>query len=292
MGWGFVLVSNTTKPQTTKLAPRARYWLLTLPHHVFVPFLPDNCSYIKGQLEKSNGTSYLHWQVMVIFMRDVRLATVKSIFGTECHAEVSRSVAAEDYVWKEDTRVDGTQFELGKKPIKKNSQRDWDAVWALAKLGEIDLIDKNVLVPHYSAIKRIRQDYLDPLAIVKRIHVFWGRTGMGKSRLAWEQAGFGAYPKDPRSKFWDGYRGQENVVIDEVICCLFQFRGDIDIAHILRWFDRYPVIVEVKGTSTCLAAKTIWVTSNLHPRAWYPNLDDDTLAALLRRLDITHFDGL
>jgi len=35
----------------------------------------------------------------------------------------------------------------------------------------------------------------------------------------------------------DGYRGQEHVVFDE-------FRGGIDISHVLRWFDRYPVIVE------------------------------------------------
>ena len=64
---------------------------------------------------------------------------------------------------------------------------------------------------------------------------------MGRSRSS-------SIPKDPRTKFWDGYRNQENVVIDE-------FRGAIDIAHILRWFDRYPVIVEVKGSSVVLSAK-------------------------------------
>jgi len=94
-----------------------------------------------------------------------------------------------------------------------------------------------------------------------------------------------AYPKDPRTKFWDGYNGQQHVVIDE-------FRGSIDISHMLRWLDRYPVIVEVKGSSTCLVATTIWITSNLDPRDWYMDLDVDTKQALLRRLVITHFDGL
>ena len=88
-----------------------------------------------------------------------------------------------------------------------------------------------------------------------------------------------SYPKDPRTKFWDGYQGQEHVVVDE-------FRGAIDISHLLRWLDRYPVIVEVKGSSAVLKASTIWITSNLHPKDWYFGLDELTLAALLRRMEI------
>lgn len=112
--------------------------------------------------------------------------------------------------------------------------------------------------------------------------MYWGVTGAGKSRRAWDEAGLNAYPKDPRTKFWDGYRNHENVVIDE-------FRGDIDIAHLLRWFDRYPVIVECKGSSIVLSAKKIWITSNLDPRQWFPNTDQATIDALMRRLTITHF---
>lgn len=117
-------------------------------------------------------------------------------------------------------------------------------------------------------------------AIQRTIFVFWGKTGVGKSRRAWDEASLEAYPKDPRTKFWDGYQGQTNVVIDE-------FRGGVDIGHVLRWFDRYPVIVEVKGSSVPLKATTIWITSNLHPRFWYPELDVETTDALLRRLEIT-----
>ena len=73
-----------------------------------------------------------------------------------------------------------------------------------------------------------------------------------------------------------------NVVI------LDEFRGDIDISHLLRWLDRYPVIVELKGSSAPLVAEKIWITSNLHPSSWYPLLDAATYAALERRLQITH----
>lgn len=74
------------------------------------------------------------------------------------------------------------------------------------------------------------------------------------------------------------------------VCLLLLTIGCIDIAHLLRWLDRYPVIVEVKGGSQVLKAECIWITSNLDPRSWYPDLDQETLAALLRRLNITHFN--
>jgi len=141
-----------------------------------------------------------------------------------------------------------------------------------------------VLFHHYKTVKAITTDHLAPEAIVRTVNVFWGETGTGKSRRAWVEAGIDAYPKNARTKFWCGYRGQANVVIDE-------FRGDIDIANMLVWCDRYPVIVEVKGSAVCLKATTIWITSNKSPRDWYPNLDPETTAALMRRLNVTHFAG-
>jgi len=120
-----------------------------------------------------------------------------------------------------------------------------------------------------------------PVGIEKRCRVYWGETRTGKSRRAWEEAGLDAYPKDPNSKFWDGYRGQEHVVIDE-------FRGTISISHLLRWLDRYPLLVEVKGSSVVCKAKQVWITSNLHPKDWYQE-DQATIDALLARIEITKF---
>lgn len=179
--------------------------------------------------------------------------------------------------------MEGTQFELGQLAIKRNCQADWDAVVDNAKRGRLDAIPSDILVRNYSNLRRIHSDYQEPVGIQREIVCYWGATGAGKSRRAWEEAGLDAYPKDPRTKFWDGYRGQEHVVVDE-------FRGGIDIAHILRWCDRYPVIVELKGSSTVLRANKIWFTSNLSPENWYPDCDAETKAALRRRLNITHFN--
>lgn len=201
---------------------------------------------------------------------------------SSAHCELTRSEAADEYVWKEDTRIAGTQFELGRKPHRRNNATDWELIWESAKSGAINDIPANVRVQHYRTLRTIASDYSEPLPMERQIYVFCGRTGSGKSRRAWDEAGFSAYPKDPRSKFWDGYRDQKHVVIDE-------FRGGIDISHILRWLDRYPVLVEIKGSSTPLVAEKIWITSNLHPFNWYPDLDEETRNALLRRLQITEF---
>jgi len=195
--------------------------------------------------------------------------------------EPSRSDAARAYVHKEDTR-DGDQFEFGQLPCNRNSSTDWERVKELAKSGELDAIPSDIYVRYYRTLCSIAADHAEPVGMEKSVRVYYGATGTGKSRRAWEEAGSNAYAKDPRSKFWCGYRSHAHVIVDE-------FRGGIDISHLLRWLDRYPVNVEVKGSSRPLMATKIWITSNLHPREWYPELDEETKSALLRRLQITHF---
>lgn len=262
-------------------AASGRIWMGTIPHEYFTPWLPTGIACIRGQLERGES-GYLHWQVVVWFGKVVRLSAIKKTFGSESHWELTRSVAAEEYVWKDDTGIPNTRFELGERPLKRNSSKDWDAIKMAAKSGRLDDIPSDVYIRSYQSLKRIACDHMEPVAVEREVVVYWGPTGVGKSRRAWDEAGMDSYPKDPRSKFWDGYRNHQHVVIDE-------FRGGIDVAHLLRWFDRYPVIVEVKGSSVVLAARKIWITSNLDPREWYALLDKETLDALLRRLKIVYF---
>lgn len=264
----------------------ARYWLGTIScASGWVPpdALPESCVWIRGQREIGAG-GFEHYQVFVAFSRAQRLSAVKSLLRSPSgHFESSKSVAAEEYVWKEETRVAGSQFELGAKGLKRNSATDWKRVVELAKSGAHDEIPPDILVRCYHQIRSISAEYSVAHPIERTCFVFWGKTGTGKSRRAWDEAGFDAYCKDPRTKWWCGYRGEANVIIDE-------FRGTIDVSHLLRWLDRYPVRVETKGSSKPLSAVKIWITSNLSPDDWYPELDEETKLALRRRLNITHFN--
>jgi hypothetical protein len=258
---------------------KARYWILTIPHEHFMPYCPPGVKYIRGQLEHG-GSGFLHWQLVVHTEGQQRLAWIRKTFGPY-HAEVCRSEAAEAYVWKEETSVTGTRFELGARSLKRNAPADWDKVYELAARGDFEDIPSDIKVRCYTNLKHIAKDNMRPEAMERTVHVFWGPTHTGKSHRAWSEAGFTAYPKPPTTVYWDGYKGHENVVIEE-------FRGEIGISHLLRWFDKYPVQVEAKHGATILCARRIWITSNISPDEWYPNVDTATRAALLRRLRVTN----
>lgn len=185
-----------------------RHWLLTIPYGSWTPDeLPGGCCYVRGQREVGTSTAYDHWQVYVVTAKKCRIGFIKSIFGRQCHVEPTRSAAARLYVWKEDTRVEGSQFEFGQLPTRRNCESDWERVWDLAKLGSWEFIEPQIRVQHYRTLRAISADFAQPIAIVRQCIVYWGNTGVGKSRRAWEEAGLDAYPKDPRTKFWCGYKG-------------------------------------------------------------------------------------
>lgn len=262
---------------------QGRYWIATIAKDDWSPCLPEGIAYLRGQLEQGSQTGYEHWQVLIICEKKESLRGLRRIgFPITGHYELSRSSAADAYVWKEETRI-GEPFEYGTRPIKRSSVVDWDRVRSAAVRGELDEVPSDIFVRCYHNLQRIRADNAKPVAMVRSCTVFWGPTGVGKSRRAWELAGDAAYIKDPRSKFWCGYRGDKTVIIDE-------FRGGIDISHLLRWLDRYPVIVELKGSSAPLMANVFYITSNIHPDDWYPDCDLPTKEALKRRLAIVEMN--
>lgn len=277
--------------------PKAKYWLLTIRHQDFLPYLPPGLNYIKGQLERGEGSrseehgsmvestvsdqGYLHWQVLAVFAKQVRLQSVRAVFG-DAHAEPTKSEAANDYVWKEETSVPGTRFELGKLPFKRNSEVDWDTVYQLAKEGDIEnsAIPSDVRIRNYHSLRAIAKDYCRPGAReVQEVNVYWGVTGSGKSYRAFQEAGEIFYIKSSSTKWWDGYRGEPNIIMDE-------FTGVIGIQHMLTWLDRYPCAAEIKGGQVALKSARWWIMSNIPPDQWYTadKATPEQQAALMRRL--------
>lgn len=100
-----------------------------------------------------------------------------------------------EYVWKEDTRVEGTQFELGRLPFQRGSSVDWDAIRDNARRSRLDDIPSDIYVRYYGNLRRIAADNLQPVQQQRTVYCFIGPTGTGKSRRAWDEAGLSAYPK-------------------------------------------------------------------------------------------------
>lgn len=265
---------------TTVTTTQHRYWIGTVKSGSWDPQLPEGASYCRGQLELGEG-GFEHYQIVIYYQCKKSRRHLRRSIAPDGHFEPTRSHAALNYVWKLDTRI-GEPFEFGSLVTNRNSSRDWDEIRSNAEQGLFANIPSDIFVRYYVNLHRIRADTIQPTFRTCETQVFWGSTGTGKSHRAWNEAGPSAYSKDSRSKFWCGYTDQDRVIIDE-------FRGAIDIAHLLRWLDKYPVRVETKGSSRTLVATKFWITSNLPPEQWYPDLDKDTLNALLRRVTVTRF---
>lgn len=84
---------------------QARYWIGTIPREDWTPELPSGAQYCRGQLERGEG-GFEHWQILLTFSSKKTLAqAIRSIGTTRCHLEPTRSRAAEQYVWKLESRI-------------------------------------------------------------------------------------------------------------------------------------------------------------------------------------------
>ncbi|AEB60990.1 replication associated protein [Barbel circovirus] len=120
--------------------------------------------------------------------------------------------------------------------------------------------------------------YRKPRDFKTEVKVYVGDPGCSKSRKASELcAGTTVYYK-PRGMWWDGYDGQENVIVDD-------FYGWMPCDELLRVFDRYPCKVPVKGAYVEFVSTAIYVTSNKHVWQWYKFEGFDP-AAVMRRVNV------
>ena len=118
----------------------------------------------------------------------------------------------------------------------------------------------------------------------------WGATGTGKTRWCNDTYPNG-YWKDGSTKWWDGYAGQDAVIIDD-----FRPSKELSFVFLLRLFDRYALSVEVKGGYVNFSSSVICVTSPRPPEEVFDKLEwleTEDKAQIYRRIDeIKHFATL
>jgi len=269
------------------ITAQGRYWIGTIHenHGVWEPpsELPEKCCWLRGQRERgAEGT--VHWQLFAAFTKRIRLAGVKACIGNG-HWEPTRSEAAEEYVFKEDTAIPDTRFELGSKKFNNNSATDWKKLRDLAKQGKLaECLDiaPEPTIRHYGALKHIARDFMskpDDLQDVCGVWIY-GPPGVGKSYKV-RQDYQDLYSK-MANKWWDGYQGQQAVLID-----------DLDLSHkclghhLKIWADRYSFLAESKGHALHVRPSHIIVTSNYKPDDIWTE-DSALLDAIKRRFNFIH----
>lgn len=118
-------------------------------------------------------------------------------------------------------------------------------------------------VDQYMNLQRLRHREMP------KVYIYWGKTGTGKTRSAFEMA-----EREYEDSFWvspggvwfDGYRGQRVAIFDE----FHGGPGQVGFALWKQLCDRYPLTVQVKGAFTNWFPEVIIFTSNVDPKLWWP----------------------
>jgi len=281
-----IVYARNKKMPARRTYPQARYWLLTINDSdtgeswVCPPELIEGTTWIRGQKEIGANSGRPHWQLVVAYRDKVRLARLVKDFP-RCHAEPTQSASANDYVFKDETYIDGTRFELGEKPFNRSSKTDWALAKKKAQEGKIDDVPADVYIKYYRTLKQIATDHMTKPADLSNVAGIWiyGPPGVGKSHFARQHYGSSLYFK-PQNKWWDGYQGEKNVLLDD-----FDYKG---LGHHLKiWGDKYAFMAEQKGSSILIRPNNFIVTSNYSIEELFTE-DEALCAAIKRRFYVIH----
>lgn len=250
----------------------------------------ETVNYAIYQRERgSNGTEHL--QGYICLGKPTTFTKWKTICGRRAHIEAARGTAEENkaYCSKEDTRI-APPVEFGVLP-SPGRRSDLAGIIAAArdvtiKMADVLETDAESYLRYHRGIHAIRSLSFGRRDWKTEIFWFWGPTGTGKSREAYARAP-NAYWKAGGTKWWDGYDGHEDVIIDD-------YRKDLCPFHeLLRLFDRYPMMVEMKGSSISFIPKRIFVTTPKNPNDTWEGRTEEDIQQLVRRIEnIVHFDSL
>lgn len=154
-----------------------------------------------------------------------------------------------------------------------------------AKEGRLDDIPSDIFLRYYNVVRCIAKDYASlPVDLepgVLKAFWYWGKSGRGKSRAAYFRFPK-AYRKISNNKWWDGYRNQEEVILDDL-----DKKHDYMVYNLKIWSDIYAFVAETKGSSMMIRPKVVVVTSNYYPKDIWSEESD--LEPILRRFDVTEF---
>jgi len=287
---------NRTTGQSTDSNGKHYDYCFTLNNYVdtdaeFLRRFAEECTYLVYQHEKGeSGTPHFQGYFRYKSRRSFQAVRRRLSQDGNCrfHLEVRRGTIPQaiDYCTdanKRDVESNGNIVEYGSRPAGGGSRTDIrDCVGAVKQNKSMrDLFDQHpeVMVKYARGIATARLVYQSHRDFKTVVRWYYGSTGTGKSRAARDEAGDGAYWKAGATKWWDGYDGQETVVIDDYRCDLCPF-------HILlRLFDRYPMSVEGKGVSMQFVSKTVIVTAPHRPEAMWQRRCNEDVQQLLRRIE-------
>lgn len=258
---------------------KSRAWCFT--KHYTLPFDFDGfqnrlkeCVYGMYGEEVCPQTGSLHLQGWVYVKHPVTLNTIKQLIDPTAHFEKCMGSPVQNETYCRKAR--GAVWTHGLIP-KQGKRNDVGEVKEIINQGGNmrDVVEETNSLPAWKA-GEVYIKYTEGPDRTGDLNVVWvwGKSGAGKSHMAREMLP-DAYWKPP-GKWWDGYDGHPNVIVDDYRADHFPF------SVLLNYLDKYPCRIENKGGSRWLKACKFVITSPYHPRDYVPVGEDPT--QLLRRI--------
>jgi hypothetical protein len=261
-----------------------RNWCLTLnnwsedEYGAIKRFICGECRYgIIGKETGESGTPHLQCYVQCGTRRTRR--ALSRVLGGRAHLEPARGSGEQNRRY---CSKDGDVWEFG--VLQQQGRRgDLSSLLAEARKGAtwVSLLETHpaALARYPKFVDRVIGTYGPTREWPPEVYVYWGSTGTGKSRRAFEEAS-SPYVHSGGSWF-DGYQGEGDVIFDD-------FGGsEFKLTYLLKLLDRYPMRVPVKGGFVNWIPRRVFITSNYSPKEWFPNAKDEHVKALFRRFTKT-----
>jgi len=242
---------------------------------------------VVGREKGASGTphlqGYLHLKHAITFQ------ALKRYLPT-AHIERARGSGTQNQAY---CTKDADFFEVGELPADggvaggEASKKVWANILSAAETGNWDFLKHEyprvwVTMSEKLISKRVPNTTVQDGEITNE---WWfGSTGTGKSRLAWEKYGTICYQK-MLNKWWDGYDSQDVVVIEE-----WSPKNEVTASALKIWADRYPFTAQIKGgVLQKIRPRKIIVISNYRLRDCFPDTRDaDPIARRFRELEFPH----
>lgn len=208
---------------------------------------------VYGKEVGESGTPHL--QGFVTFKTARRLTGMKKLHGT-AHFEPTKGSSDQAATY---CKKDGDFVEFGTVPAqgqRTDLQTATDMIVAGSKISEVAAELPTVFARYGRGLRDLahvlQQEYAHDT--VRGIWIV-GEPGTGKSYYARQE--WPSYYDKPQNKWFDGYDGQDTILIDD-----FDHKGTCLDHYIKRWADRYPCTGETKGGTVHLRHKRFVITSN------------------------------
>lgn len=279
------------------------------------PVLRAPLTFLAGQQEICPETGRMHWQLFAQCgtKRISRRQVQHALEAPRCHCrpmyQHSSPQALWDYATKSRSRIpNGSSVEEGSfQSTASGTRTDYESAVMIASTGATDLellttLPAMLYLQYGRRLGQIRDMVREANAPSWRgmpvVWVYWGQTGMGKSRKVREMApGVYSVPIPSGDRMWfPNYRHEPDILFDDFT------GGACKLRILLQILDGYKLQVEYKGGHQVAGWNRVFITCNEDPRkSWYNKLryekGDEVLDPLWRRINesgggIVHFDGI